>query len=232
MAAQITNFCCIGTDTTSTALAATFFYLCHYPESYKKVATEVRSAFNFSSDIRLGSQLNECVYLRACIDEAMRMSPSAPGCLWRAAETEGVMVDNEYIPKGMEAGTCIYSIHHNPDIYPEPFSFRPERWLLNDESSAPFRGSASPQAAFTPFSIGSRSCIGKGLAYVELSLTMAKILWDFDFQLTEGAHARVGEGDPRAEYGRHRVDEFQMYDHVTATKSGPYVQFRRRVSAQ
>lgn len=192
----------------------------------------MRSAFGSLDEIHLGSQLSQCSFLRACIDEAMRLSPSAPGALWREAEDDGIIVDNEYIPKGMDVATCIYSLHHNPECYPEPFSFRPERWLLNDPSGAPYRGIVSPHAAFTPFSIGSRSCIGKGLAYVELTLTLAYFLWSFDFEITEGQHGRIGGGDPKAEYGRHRVDEFQMHDHVTSAKDGPYVRFKRRIQQQ
>jgi cytochrome P450 len=162
----------------------------------------------------------------------MRLSPSAPGALWREAEDCGIIVDNEYIPKGMDVATCIYSLHHSSECYPEPFSFRPERWLLNDQSSTPYRGIVSPHAAFTPFSIGSRSCIGKGLAYVELTLTLAYILWSFDFEITEGAHGSIGGGNTKSEYGRHRVDEFQMYDHVTSAKDGPYVRFKRHIQPE
>ncbi|KAH8693928.1 cytochrome P450 [Talaromyces proteolyticus] len=217
-----------GTDTTSTALAAALFYLAHYPEAYKKLSAEVRTAFLSSDEIHLGSQLSQCAYLRACIDEAMRMSPSAPGCLWREAEAEGVKVDDKYIPKSMDVGTCIYSIHHNPEYYPDPFGYHPERWLVNDPLSTPYRGSVVPSAPFTPFSLGSRSCIGKGLAYVELTLTLAHLFWKYDFQLVEDNRRHVGEGKPHAEFGRHRVDEFQMHDHVTATKDGPWLRFKSR----
>lgn len=218
-----------GTDTSSTALAACFFYLCHHPDAYNRAAAEIRSTFENPEDIHMGPKMAQCKYLRACIDEAMRMSPSAASALWREAEGKGAMVDGQFIPGGVDVGTCIYSIHHNPEYYPQPFSYIPERWLKDDTS--PVRGQGNPSAAFNPFSIGPRSCIGKSLAYVELHLTLAHVLLAFDFRLAVGEPREVGEGKENAEYGRHRVNEFQLYDHLTCAKNGPFVEFCPRIMA-
>ncbi|EEP79614.1 conserved hypothetical protein [Uncinocarpus reesii 1704] len=216
-----------GTDTTSTALAACFFYLSHNRSAYDRAATEVRGVFRSPGDIKMGPSMHQCTFLRACIDESMRMSPSAASSLWREAEEQGATVDGEYIPAGVDVGTCIYSIHHNPEYYPQPFSFRPERWI-NDEAHKVKGDVALARSAFNPFSIGPRSCIGKGLAYVELQLTLAHIFWHFDFRLALGEQGLVGEGKEGAEFGRHRADEFQLEDHLTAAKHGPYIEFRSR----
>ncbi|KAL1964517.1 hypothetical protein VTN77DRAFT_6943 [Rasamsonia byssochlamydoides] len=184
----------------------------------------------------MGPKMSQCVYLRACIDESMRMSPSAATAPWREAEEGGAFVDKQFIPAGIDVGTCIYSIHHNAAYFPQPFLFIPERWLseeahklgVNNENMNP----ALAHAAFNPFSIGPRSCIGKSLAYIELTLVLAHILYSFDFRLAVGELGEVGEGKENAEYGRHRVDEFQLYDHITCAKHGPYVEFRPRVDAK
>ncbi|WEW56697.1 hypothetical protein PRK78_002145 [Emydomyces testavorans] len=192
-----------GTDTTSTALAASFFYLSHNRAAYERVTAEIRSVFHSLEEIKLGPQMNQCIFLRACIDESMRMSPSAASSLWRETEKNGATVDSEYIPAGVDVGTCIYSIHHNPAYYPQPFSFHPERWI-SDEAHKVDGDVALARSAFNPFSIGPRSCIGKGLAYVELQLALAHILWAFDFRLALGEQGLIGEGSQGAEYGRHR----------------------------
>ncbi|GFF89445.1 isotrichodermin C-15 hydroxylase [Aspergillus udagawae] len=217
-----------GTDTTSTAMAACFFYLSRNRAAYERAAAEVRNAFQSSEEIRMGAQMNQCTFLRACIDESMRMSPSAASSLWREAEEAGATVDGQYIPPGVDVGTCIYSIHHNPSYYPQPFSFKPERWIAS-ECRAVQGDVGLARSAFNPFSIGPRSCIGKSLAYVELHLALANVLWAFDLRLAPGDLGKVGEGTEDAEYGRHRVGEYQLWDHLTAAKKGPYLEFSPRV---
>lgn len=215
-----------GTDTSSTAMAAVFFYLAHNPHAYARAMREVRDNFGTVEEIRMGAKLNSCTYLRACIDEAMRMSPSVGSTLYREVPLGGTVVDGEFIPAGIDVGTSIYSIHHNPAYYPEPFLYSPERWLVSEGVST---GESVERAhsAFSPFSVGPRSCIGKGMALIELMLTMAMVCWHFDFKLAEGDTSGGkefgGEG-----FGRHRPNEFQLYDHVTAGKNGPMIHFRVR----
>lgn len=107
----------LGGDTTATALSATLFYLSRNSECYTKLATEIRTAFRKGAEIS-GKGLAGCQYLRACIDESLRMSPPTPGTLWRhlAPEEEGrgpFVVDGHVIPKGTKVGVNTYSLHHN-----------------------------------------------------------------------------------------------------------------------
>ncbi|KAL4747878.1 hypothetical protein BDW72DRAFT_206088 [Aspergillus terricola var. indicus] len=217
-----------GTDTTSTAMAACFFYLSRNRAAYDRLAAEIRSTFTSPEEIRMGPLMSKCTFLRACIDESMRLSPSAASSLWRETESPGATVDGQYLPPGVDAGTCIYSIHHNPAYYPDPFAFRPERWIA-DECKAVQGDVGLARSAFNPFSIGPRSCIGKSLAYVELHLALCNVLWHFDFRVAEGALGKAGEGVTGADYGRHRPDEYQLWDHLTAAKKGPFLEFRPRI---
>ncbi|KXJ89961.1 isotrichodermin C-15 hydroxylase [Microdochium bolleyi] len=227
-----------GSDTTSTAMAATLFYLVRNPAALEKVTAEVRAAFNDVEDIRQGAQLNSCTYLRACIDEAMRMSPSVGGIPPREVMAGGAMIDGHQLPEGVVVGVPHYTIHHNADYYPEPFTYIPERWivgaeasvkLLRDSSSATTQEDVSvAQSAFCPFSIGPRGCIGKGLAYIEMSTTIARTLFMYDMRKAAGI-VDPAEGNPSFEYGRHRVNEFQLIDQFTSLKDGPMVEFRKRL---
>ncbi len=214
-----------GSDTTSTAMAATLFYLVRHPAALARATAEIRAAFPASvEDIHHGPHLNACTYLRACIDEAMRLSPSVGGLLPREVLSGGMTVDGEPVPEGMIIGTPHYAIHHNPAYYPEPFVYRPERWLAERGNEAEV---ALAQSAFCPFSIGPRGCIGKGLAYVEMGITLARVLWLYDVRRAVGV-ADPGEGRPGAPWGRERPGEFQLRDTFTSLKDGPVVEFRRR----
>ncbi|KAK1760308.1 Isotrichodermin C-15 hydroxylase [Echria macrotheca] len=214
-----------GSDTTSTAMAATLFYLVRNPDALAKVAAEVRGRFENVEDIHQGPQLTSLTYLRACIDEAMRLSPSVGGLLPREVLPGGIVVDGERIPAGMVIGTPHYTIHHNPAYYPEPFMYAPERWIPRERFTE--HDVALAQSAFCPFSIGPRGCIGKGLAYIEMTITLARILFLYDVRRAQGVED-PGEGKVGAEWGRHRPSEFQLVDTFTSLKSGPMVEFRRR----
>ena len=199
-------------------MAATLFYLCRYPHAYEKVTKEVRDHFNSADEIHAGPILSSCKYLRACIDETLRISPSAGSALWREALKGGAAIDGIFIPEGYDVGVCVYAIQHNPAYYPDPFRYSPERWLSNDDS---FK---SAQNAHTPFSIGPRGCIGKSLAIMELMMTIAMVVYIFDFKVAEGEEVIVHGPDGAME----QSDEFQLKDHITAAKNGPVLQFRRR----
>lgn len=193
----------LGSDTTSTALAALFFYLSRNPEAYRRVVSEVRDAFNSPGEIQMGATLNGCTYLRACIDEALRLCPPAGSALWRQVLKGGIRVDGHFIPEGYDVGTGLFAVHHNPAHFPDPARFIPERFTDQNVSNP----------AFAPFSVGPRSCIGKSLALTELVLTMAHVLFAFDFE-------KADEDDT--------ADVFVTRDHITAVKDGPHLRFKAR----
>lgn len=219
LGAEATTLVVAGSDTSSTALAAFFFYIVRHAEAYARAAAEVRNAFDDSTPVRLGASLSGCTYLSACIDEAMRLCPPAATALWRET-TAPVMVDGHLIPAGVDVGTSAYAVQHDAEYFPEPYAFRPERWLPENRTPA-------AQSAFVPFSVGPRSCVGKALAKAELMLTAAIVLRRFDFETAPGLD-HVGAGSPSMGPGRQRVGEYQLIDHITCAKDGPMLRFRER----
>ena len=217
-----------GSDTTSTAMAGSFFYLTHNASALARVTEEIRSAFSSLDEIVQGSKLASCSFLHACIDESMRMSPPVGGGLPRCVLPGGITVDDEFLPAGVDVLVPHYAIHHNAAYYPKPFSYTPERWLPNAAGTPTelVEHNALAQSAFCPFSIGPRGCIGKGLAYVELMTTLARVFWLFDIRVAPGTHA--GEGHEAFGEMRRRKEEYQLMDTFTSRKTGPLVQFKIR----
>jgi len=207
-----------GSDTTATALSSTLFHLCQNPEAMKKLQEEIRRAFYTADSIVSGKELADCHYLKACIDEAMRMAPPVPGLLPREIIST-CTIDGHQIPEGTVVGVPIFTIHHNSEYYPSPYTYRPERWLHDDEEAL-----QKALSAFNPFSIGARGCIGKSVAYMELRLAIAKLVWGFDFKAlpTEGKAELWREAFHPKEGG------YRLMDHFTCKKEGPVVEFVQR----
>lgn len=226
MADQFSNT--VGGDTSATVITALFFYLSRNADCYTKLAHEIRTTFHTSDEIRSGQKLAGCKYLRACIDEALRMSPPAPGTPWREQlETDDApfIVDGYVVPRGTHVGVNVYSILHNEKYFPEPFAYKPERWLsdMSEEQTKTIHD------VFIPFSAGSRICAGKAMAYLEASVAISKTLWHFDFEKAPGELGELGAGSSGATYGRHRASEFQVYEVISSTHDGPSLVFHPRV---
>ncbi|PWY78303.1 cytochrome P450 [Aspergillus heteromorphus CBS 117.55] len=212
-----------GSDSTSVSLCASLFYLATCPHAYTQLAHEIRNTFPSPDAIRTGPLLQQCSYLQACIKETLRISPAVAGCPYRRVEKgDTLIVDGNVIPAGCSVGTGIYSIHHNPTYFPRPDAFLPERWLSDDLESS--------SAAYTPFSQGSRACIGRHLAQMELQLALAHLVWSYDFRRPDTTAGEMGAGHRGASgVGRTNPNEFQLYDHIISQKRGPVLQFRPRV---
>ncbi len=77
-----------GALSTSASICAMFFYLSRNPKCYQRLANEIRSTFSMTSDIRGGRRLSSCGYLRACIDEALRIATPVPRSFSREASSK------------------------------------------------------------------------------------------------------------------------------------------------
>ena len=199
-----------------------------------RLTEEIRTTFPTLDSIRQGSLLTSCVYLRSCIDEALRLSPPDLEPPWREVSPGGATVNGENIPEGYEVAVCLYAIHRNPEYFPNPLVFDPDRFAprispkteptLNKPkfdyfpssrantkfpnsplalSPNSFQGMYFPSAstgvrenpAFAPFLLGPTGCVGKPLADLEISLTLAMLVWCMDFRLAEGEHISSCNGN-------------------------------------
>ncbi|KAF2731922.1 cytochrome P450 [Polyplosphaeria fusca] len=212
-----------GADPYSGTMAGVIFYLVHNRASLEKATAEVRSTFDSPDDIVNGSKLNSCVYMYACIEEALRRISGVPSHLPREVLSGGITVDGHHIPAGCVVGVPAYALHHTPQYYPDPWSFTPERWIESD--TTPRESVELARKAFCPFSIGMRQCSGRNIAYLQMKLTLAHMLYRFDMRLDPDEPGR-GCGGPDMEEGRQRKDEFQLLDAFGFGRDGPMVQFK------
>lgn len=206
-----------GSDTTATQLCANFFYITQHARVMQRLKDEVRAKFQNAEDIKPGHDLDNCKYLNAVVAETLRISPSVPGILRRQVLEGGLTVDGIFFPKGTILGVPIYGIHHNENYFPDPHTFKPERWLVEESGEEAVKRA---QEAFTPFTIGSRTCIGKKVALMELHMAVALAMWMYDPEFVSGPSLK---GLPEGAL------EYPIEDHFTSTRKGPIISFKKRV---
>ncbi|KAI9591859.1 cytochrome P450, partial [Syncephalis fuscata] len=121
-------------------------------------------------------KIHSLPYLNAVLHESMRINPAVPHGTVRDIPREGAMLGEYFIPGGTTVLISIITLHRNKDIFPDPLSFKPERWI----DSSPQQLKKMKQC-FIPFIVGPRACLGRSLAWVELRLTLAELVRHFTF---------------------------------------------------
>jgi cytochrome P450 len=151
-----------GHETTASSLAFAFATLPRHP------AVLVRLVEEIDSD-------DGDAYLTATIHETLRARPVIPNAGPRLAMQPVEVGGFEY-----PAGVCLvpnaYLIHHDPEIYPDPYTFRPERFL--DESPGTY--------TWIPFGGGRRRCLGASFALLEMKLVLRAVLSACELRAPDG----------------------------------------------
>jgi cytochrome P450 family 135 len=147
---QLMTLLLAGHETTATALAWTLDLLTRHPDVLARLARE------------LGG--DDDPYLRAVIAESLRLRPVVP--LAGRRLTSELRADGLVLPAGTDVTPAIWLAHTRPDAYPEPYAFRPERFL--DRPPATY--------AWVPFGGGVRRCLGAAFAEMEIRVVLSTIL--------------------------------------------------------
>ncbi|KAL3420413.1 cytochrome p450 [Phlyctema vagabunda] len=170
-----------GSETTATLLTGAMFLLTTHPKVLEKLTQEVRSTFSKDDEISLLS-VGKLNYMFACINESFRRYPPVGTGLPRQVPKGGGEVAGHVIPGGTVIAIWQWAINHDPRNFKNPMEFHPERFL----GDPAFEG--DKLEAVQPFSVGPRNCIGKNLAYAEMRLILAKIIFNFDMKIAD--HSR------------------------------------------
>ncbi|KAF5694892.1 cytochrome P450 monooxygenase [Fusarium globosum] len=166
-----------GSETTATTLSGLTYLLATHPQVLAKLEEEVRSTFASEEEINLLS-VQKMTYLFAVINESLRIFPPVPTSFPKRTRPGGDTICGQYVPENTIMGIWQWPLYHSPQNFTLPDTFIPERWL----GDARFAGDEQ-DIAFHPFLTGPRSCIGKNLAYAEMRLIVAKVIWNFDLSI-------------------------------------------------
>ena len=164
-----------GSETTTCALQNIMYHLILNQSCMDKLYDEISPAFEDDEIVPSFDRIKLLPYLRACIDETLRHRPSLAIGLPRVTPSEGMYVAHTWVPGDTTVSIPTWGMHHDPDVFEKPFEFIPERWLG--------KAGADLQKYMLPFSAGARQCVGRNVAYTELSLIVATIVKRYGFAL-------------------------------------------------
>jgi cytochrome P450 family 135 len=163
---QLMTLLLAGHETTATALAWTFDLLLRHEVALAR--------------LRASLEAGEDDYLRATISESLRLRPVLPLAGRRLAKE--LSVDGLTLPPGTDVSPAIWLTHTRADLYPEPFAFRPERFL--DDGPDTY--------AWIPFGGGIRRCLGASFAEFEMRIVLREVLTRCDLRKASPAPERTG----------------------------------------
>jgi cytochrome P450 family 135 len=150
---QLMTLLLAGHETTATALAWTFDLLVRHPAALARLVEELDAG--------------EQAYARAVVAESLRLRPVV-ALAGRRLATE-LRVGSVTFPPGSDVTPAIWLTHTRADLYPEPYAFRPERFL----------GRAPDTYAWVPFGGGVRRCLGAAFAEFEMRVVLEAVLRRF-----------------------------------------------------
>jgi len=144
------------------------------PDKLNKLRVEI-SRYIQNKTLPTYSDVEECEYLFACINESLRLYPPLSSGLQRITPKSGVYIAGHYIAGNVNVSIPAYTAHRDASIFPEPDNFVPERWLGENRKTI--------GKHFIAFSAGSRGCMGKNITYMEQSILIATLVMRYDFEL-------------------------------------------------
>ncbi|KAI7871825.1 cytochrome P450 [Spinellus fusiger] len=164
-----------GTDTVTLSVSRGFTVLSHYPEVQQKICAEIDAFVTKHNRLPTFTDREEFPYMISVQREIMRLYPLTPYGSPHIAEKD-FTVNNYKIKKGTVLISDMYSMHRNPDVYPDPDKFIPERFINNTSTFyASANGNTKERDQFN-FGWGRRICPGIYLAEMEMFLTYIN-LW-------------------------------------------------------
>lgn len=177
-----------GSETTGNSLSGILYYLLKTPQTFQKLRQEIDERKKQGKIGRFVpfKEAQEMPYLQAVIKEALRLHPSVGVPFERVVPPGGAQIGDYFFPEGTIVGVNAWVMQHDQSVFgPDADEFRPERWMIDDKEKLSLM-----ERNWMPFGLGSRTCIGRHVAMLEMSKLVPRIISEFDFTLAP--HLQTG----------------------------------------
>ncbi|GIX78216.1 cytochrome P450 4V2 [Caerostris darwini] len=168
---EVDTFIIAGHDTVAATIKFALYLIGHHPEVQEKIHQEIDSVFEGDADRPLSvDDLSDLKYLECVLKECNRIYPSVP--MFGRHISEETKLCGYTAPKGASAIVMTYFLHRDPEFFPDPEKFDPDRFLLENKNKI-------PECAYVPFGAGPRHCIGRWFGEMEVKTMVCHILRNF-----------------------------------------------------
>ena len=165
---EVVTLMLAGHETSAMALSWSLYLLATHPEVEARLGEHLEA--NLHGAPAGTADLARLGYLKQVVQEAMRLYPPVWGYSRRAEhETE---LGEYVLPANANVGVVTYALHRHPEFWPDAERFDPDRFEPGEAEGRDF-------FAYLPFAAGPRTCIGAGMAMLEIQLILAQIVQRF-----------------------------------------------------
>ncbi|MFE7122323.1 cytochrome P450, partial [Streptomyces sp. NPDC057654] len=175
---HIWGFMIAGIETTASLMSWMLQILVSHPEHYARVQEEVDEVLSAGTPDLEG--LQRLGQLDRVLNEVLRMY--APTWLSTRVTRRPAVLGGYTLPPGANVFFSPWALHRDPDVFPHPHRFDPDRWLDKNTPRTPHQG-------FMPFGAGTRKCIGDAFAVAEAKAALAVLLHHWRFETARGTKA-------------------------------------------
>ncbi|UNI15403.1 hypothetical protein JDV02_001938 [Purpureocillium takamizusanense] len=167
-----------GSVTTAIAITNVLYQLLRHPRTMRLLREELDTALEPEERIAPYDKVKHLPYLRACLDESLRLFPPTPHGLPRKTPPEGMYIMGRYVPGNTTVSISALVAHRDETVFPDAEQFLPERFLGENGRAL--------QSSFISFSAGARGCIGRNISYLEQAVLLASLVHRYEFAMVEG----------------------------------------------
>lgn len=160
---EVTGLLAAGSETAAVVMAWLFHEIGRHSDLEERLHAEVDTVL--AGQELTADHLPRLTFTRALVQETLRLY--SPGWLVTRQATDAIRLGKFTLPAGTDVVWSPYTLHRDPDLFPDPLRFDPDRWLPDRLQP--------PKNAFIPFGTGKRQCIGDGFAWIEMTIATALI---------------------------------------------------------
>ncbi|POR35605.1 Uncharacterized protein TPAR_04203 [Tolypocladium paradoxum] len=167
-----------GSVTTAIAITNALHQLLRSPRAMGLLREELDAALEPDEVIAPYDKVKHLPYLRACLDESLRLFPPTPQGLPRKTPPEGTTIMGRYVPGNTTVSVSALVAHRDETAFPDAEQYIPERFLGESGKGL--------QSSFIAFSAGARGCIGRNISYLEQAVLLASLVHRYEFAMAKG----------------------------------------------